>query len=445
MWGTPRMDTKPVSFFFVTKFQSTERDGGRDGLGLLPLWSNLARRSIWNVTTVSSDLAGWRSLLLAVWMADLLAPADRGSRERALFAAERLIALARWHAPNRTAQSRAGVRGGTRVAQANGAVHVGGLTPHTFLRAQESSGIVGQIGRPAIRSGLLTEDLHLSKRSRDAADRWYCALRDERATLRRWVIDGAHVNLDSDLLSAIEGAVCRWPAQEEADWWFAQVACARDATDPTGSWQPGLQRCIAEHLRTLTPPKDPGALVHRLRAALARSADPDASAVTAWLDKLVHVEAILGPMAALFDWLRTRLAEPTTPDEAVRGLDHAWFQPLAGATSWIEVVAPHVAAHQDEALRALELPDDARGEFFRFTDAVTRRDADATVRAVVARNAAVTGRRGQKEPWILAHAGHWLTMFHGDRPALLHPQTWEHGYYLPQLATFANACGEASS
>jgi hypothetical protein len=32
-----------MSTFFITRFDDAKRDGGRDGLGLLPIWSRLAR------------------------------------------------------------------------------------------------------------------------------------------------------------------------------------------------------------------------------------------------------------------------------------------------------------------------------------------------------------------------------------------------------------------
>lgn len=35
---------RPMSTFFVTEYQDTKSDGGRDALGLLPIWAGVARR-----------------------------------------------------------------------------------------------------------------------------------------------------------------------------------------------------------------------------------------------------------------------------------------------------------------------------------------------------------------------------------------------------------------
>ncbi len=429
-----------MTSFFVTKFQSTERDSGRDGLGLLPIWSAVARRCIWNVTTVSSDLAGWRSLLLAAWMAERLAPHDDTSRKTVLLAAERLIAVARWHAPDPTTRTRAGVRGGTRLERPREGLTVAGPTPIEILRSQESTGILGQIGRPAIRTGILTEDLRLSAPSADVAERWFAPMYEERAVLRRWLIDGRSLDLDAPLLSVIARASGSPPSAEEAAWWFDHVGCARRATDPEGRWHPRLQTCVARQLREHRKATSAGEIALVLRGALATSTDPDAPDVMAWLDDIVHVEAVLGPMEALFRWLLTSTAERKTRKEIRDTLSAEWSKPAGDRLSWIDTVATRVAESRSRAMEVVRLPADERAEILRFSDALVRRDPDDSIDALLERNRAVTGRR-KRGSWFTEHTDGLSAEFPGTRAALGDGHDWEHGYYLAELASIVHACG----
>ncbi len=416
--------------FFVTEYQSTDRDGGRDGLGLLPIWSRVARRCIWNVTSISRDLAGWRSLLVAVWLAEqVTGGADSAETRRVMLAAERLIGLARWHAPDPSVRHSDGLRGGTRIGHLEGPVRVSGDQRIVILKGQASTGVVGQIGRPAVRSGLLSEELTLDD---DARGRMAGALAEVVPHLDRvrgWLLEGATIDLAAPpvLLNVLARACSRAPlGPDEAEWLLDRVVFASHGSDSDGPWTSAQQRALARGLLAVpaVDKANQSEVPKRLLPAIQQDAVGDT--VRQWLDDIQAMEALLGRMDDLFAWLRgsTKQARPRTA--VVDELRKAWRD----AAQWTGVNS----ARLDHALRLVDgvVGIDDRTPFDDFAYALQKGDAGGCIQALLERNEVVVTRRDRR-PWVSALGGSLRADLTSERGRLQFGTRWEHTYYLAEL------------
>ena len=421
-----------MTTFFVTKYEDTVRDGGRDGLGLLPIWSRVARRCIWNVTSISRDLAGWRSLLVAAWLAERVtgSAVDAESR-RVMLAAERLIGLARRHAPDAALRDTDRLRGGTRLDLLDGSVRVSGDQRIVILKGQASTGVVGQVGRPAVRSGLLSEELSLDDDARDRLDRALAEVVPHLDRVRGWLLDGAPIDLTEPpaVLNLLARGCSRTPVDvDEAAWLLDRVVYAARGHDPDGAWSPDYQATLARAL--LAQPGSDTTSLDELPSLLEPVLAPGITGdpVRAWLADIRDVEALLGRMDDLFAWLRfcTKQAQPRSA--VADALRKQWQDDKS--LRWI-------GASSSGLERALVLLDDLGiGDellpFASFVQAVQEQDADACIRAVLDRNEAVSSRRDRR-PWVSSLGDSLRAELTSEQGRLRFGADWVHTYYLAEL------------
>lgn len=429
-----------MTSFFVTKYQDTVQDGGRDGLGLLPIWSRVARRCIWNVTSISRDLAGWRSLLVVAWLAEEVTGAsDDAQTRRVMLAAERLIGLARRYAPDTALRDTRGLRGGSRLGQLQGPVHVSGDDRFLILKGQAATGVVGQIGRPAVRSGLLSESLCLDDDARARVAQALAELRPHRKRVRGWLLEGAPVDLaaPSSLLNPLARACSSAPADaDEAAWLLDRVVFASRGVDPEGTWTPPRQQALARAILA-EPALDNAPLSEvSLRLQSTLGADAATEVVGVWLRDIRALEALLGRMDDLFAWLRCTTKQARGRSWVVEQVQSQW----GAHPEWLQAQRGDL----DHGLRLVgELVDNnALQPFARFVRAVQDRDADAGIGALLDRNqAVVTGR--DRRPWVSALGGSLRAELTTERGALKFGRQWEHTYYLAELRSLVRDCRPA--
>jgi hypothetical protein len=424
-----------MSTFFVTDYQDTKQDGGRDGLGLLPIWSKVARRCIWNVTSISGDLAGWRSLVACVYLAERIPLKTADKREDLLLAIERLIGIARCHAPDGQLRSRDGVRGQTRLLSLPPSATLSGIK---ILRNQKATGIIGQIGRPAIRSGLLTEELRLSDSARQDVERWLAPLIPHLSELKQYayadkVIDLANLPECLNVLAQLTGP--NPLSGPEARWWFNRLLCASGATDPDGVWSTERQTELAKASHRLpSTATDTANLPQLLRKSLPDSAS--ANQVRDWLLDIESLEALLGRMESAFTWLRGATHEPVDITKLAEQLKAQWAeQQKNGKPGWCELRL----ADQQRALHLLaHLPEVEQATFRAFAVAVVSGDALACIQTLLQRNATVVHHRNRQR-WISGEK--FLRAEITSNPKrLADGDRWVHSYYLKELHGLERAC-----
>ena len=425
-----------MTSFFVTDYQDTKLDGGRDGLGLLPVWSRVARRCIWNVTSISGDLAGWRSLLVCAWLAQRVGDAtDAKAHRRTMLAAERLVGLARAFAPNRELRVTAGVRGGTRLTRLHGIVYVAGTQPLELLKGQNATGVVGQIGRPAVRSALLDEFLTLSREAERHLDSILEPLEPELPRLRNVLLRGEPIDLtDPPILLDLLARACipRPGSQTEAEWLRAQVINASGGDDPEGQWrseyQTTLARALFEHPALDTAPL--AELPHRI-APLLGDGGP-ATAVREWLSDIRTLETLLGRMDDLFTVVRALTMEAKPKPRIFEFIEAAWEADPA----WSSVHGEDV---EQALLQIAELAPNEREPFAAFAAGLAAKNPGWCLDALLQRNRFVTSRRRRRE-WMLEEGDVIRADIGSQRTELRASTDWQHSYYLSELRALVIEC-----
>lgn len=166
---------------FLTRLDPNKRlRGSRDPLGFTPLWTMLGRKVVFNVSTVSTSLRGFTTLLIARFLCDRAVEEGRIQPDTytdAFLKIEQLIAYCRIavHQVDANA-SEEDIRGILRVRArlAERAIRISIRPEWQILSNQRTYGLWGLYSVPAQSSGLLTEDQsHLSLAARQFVEREY--------------------------------------------------------------------------------------------------------------------------------------------------------------------------------------------------------------------------------------------------------------------------------
>lgn len=374
-----------MSSFFITSYQSTKLDGGRDGLGLLPIWSREARRVIWNITSISSDLGGWRTLLLCARLAEIaVGTKDPRAYGAAMLAAERLVGLARGYAPTESLRNLHAVRGSNRLISLEGeTVRVSGEKGIKILSGQKATGVLGQIGRPAIRSGLLREGLILTDETRVGLEEFFPAISEGiKKQLRDWLLESHDVDLANppglfDELARAAGP--RPTSQHEAAWLREWVLCCAHGDEPSEDWNIDAQRTLVDALEKLKGPEkeSQNTSLRDLHSLLKPHLPEDDKGVARWLEDIANLEALLGRMEALFAWMRFMVREPKPRKELKVALDEQWLTDQSRGP---------VPQSFDRALQILsDRPNPDRECFKAFANALHEGNSEQMIESVLRR------------------------------------------------------------
>lgn len=169
-----------MSTFFLTEIDPRAAvKGSRDPLGLLPLWSRFGRDVVGNLTTVTSSVRGFTTLLLGLYFADRVIESGKASEDDRVdlfLKFEQLAAYSRY-AYNRDGDS-SRLLGVTRVARRlsenQGEVLVSASVDGQILSSQKAYGLWGLYTVAARESGFVGRDGHvLTLRARDFVERNY--------------------------------------------------------------------------------------------------------------------------------------------------------------------------------------------------------------------------------------------------------------------------------
>lgn len=439
---------------FFTRWHGLRLDGGRDGLGLLPVWTRLARQGIWNITSVAGDLAGWRTLLAAVGIATHGGqPPYTDLWIQQALAAERLIGLSRCVvARGRRVDALRGsdaLHQAAARAQANEPVVLGALK---ILEAQFRTGVFGQIGRPAIRSGLLVEGFAYAPR---AANCW-----DEQV----WPRLASH---SEEILAVVRGdapfAVARHrsmaealadaggpePLSDDERMWLDDRILRAGAPDSSSVQEDARQEappanvahCQNSLVDALVDPSSPtlasfGSIDTFL--SLAAAVETRSPATATWLRQVAAIESVLGPMDAVF----SRVLDAGRASGTRQTVDQV-----------CEAITKRFREYRSERMRFalteddwahVKLSDPARGEAFTcvrsFDEALVAGDPRVAIEAAVERNRQIARLRGA-EAWVtLGQRVIEARISTGARAGLPEAGSLVHPYYVGTLSDLIAAC-----
>lgn len=410
--------------------------GSRDPLGLQQIWTRFGRHVVGNLTTVSTSVRDFTTLLLGYYFAnDLADESDSGGELHTFLKWEQLAAYAR-AAVNQDLAFR-GTERVQRNLQDGSRVTISADQAHQILSNQKIYGLWGLYTVSARASGLLDGDPpRLTPPALELMERHYLPVlatgagRDSRhirdilrAKSGQLDVKGKHaklVNAVGDVLAPKLRA-----AEREVYREHLLYGGPGDETD-------GRQRQFAELLaRTLTQPgwEWSPATVNALAKGAGDRSVPHSLAF--YIDRIATCESVLAPVSMLFAHL-LGLDGKTVTEVAVRLRDE-----------WGDSV-PGVRASDFRELRA-EIANgdaDAGDRWVGIADALASGSYPHLVDLLLAQNKAVMDARNGG-PWVTKR-GDTLCVHVRDESGSLPkradlPNLWRFPYFMYSLRTVAAA------
>lgn len=413
--------------------------GSRDPLGVQSIWTRFGRHVVGNLTTVSTSVRDFTTLLLGYYFAEQLAADAPGSELATFLKWEQLAAYARAHVNNDRA-----FRGTERVQKAlseGSRVSVSDDQGSQILANQKIYGLWGLYTVAARSSALLDGDpTRLTNAGRELVEGFYVPLLDEqggartakrvaeilRARSTRIDVAGA----DRRMLEAVARVLRLRLLAKERDVFRAHLLFG----GPDDRTQ-GRQRLLANLLIRTTKDSDfawsPHALADLEKRSL--SAGDDGSSLARRLGRIRACEAVIAPSVALFIHLLGMDGRAVT--DAVDRLRKEWGTRIA--------LMPIGEIRELEA--ELGGGDPVAGKrWVAIATAFVDGEYRALVELLVEQNRVVMEARGSAS-WVEMRDGRFHVRFHEERGNLPRRDElatmWRHSYFLDALRAVAGQIG----
>jgi hypothetical protein len=406
--------------------------GSRDPLGLVPLWSRFGRHVVGNLTTVSSSVRGFTTLLLGYYFAEAVHAVDGAEKQSTLnlfITFEQMAGFVRLHVNNDD-----GFRGRDRVVLRLGKgtkVSLGPDQADQILADQKIYGLWGLFSDPARSSGLLSRDERLLTRvARDFVETHYIsALRRGSLKGDRHIVDllrreRKEIHLegrDAEVAQRLAGILTPTIAPVERAFYDHHLTNGGDE-DATGGRQP----LLADLLSML--PADTEFDMSELRDTTKRaSKHPAGQELAHHLTSIDTLERLLVPMASAFGFLLTR--DGQAPGSVAHEVSRAW-----GALQYLEAEAigslrPDIAVAFGGDEPAERIVDMAR--------AFVAGNYEDVIRLLLAHNAYVMEKRNGSQPWIRIDNAKLDVRYRDESGMLIDksllPHTWRNTYFINSL------------
>ncbi|WP_437602996.1 hypothetical protein WMF28_15340 [Sorangium sp. So ce590] len=418
--------------------------GSRDPLGIQAIWTRLGRHVIHNLTTVSSSVRDFTTLILGYWFVERVAEAGASGTELATFLKwEQLAAYAR-AAVNEDFSFR-GVERVARSLNEGPKITLSADRSCQILSDQKTYGLWGLYTVPARSSGLVESDPpRLTPAARDFVERTYLPVlaegagREGRALVNILRNPATRLDLrgkDAGLVDGVARILKRRILAKERAFYCDSLVYG-GPEDRTG----GLQRELAGLL--LDPPFagsgfawSPPAVAQLVKTARTRGGE--ASVLAQKLDRIRHAESLMAPASLLFSFLLAR-GEATTV-EVVAALRERW--------------GPRVRTIDVKGVQALEAEigvasgEPAAGErWVRFGERLGAGDYASAVQLLLEQNRYVMKSRAGAIPWIEEQGGRLVVRFRDEGgnlpPREELPHLWRFPYFLDSLRAVTLALKE---
>ncbi len=415
---------------FLTKIDSNAAvKGSRDPLGVQAIWTQLGRRIVPNLTTVSTSLRDFTTTILGYAFAEELAGK-----------AEPLDVFLRWEqwAAYTRAQDdpRTFVRGVERVKErltAGDRVTISVSREHQILSNQKTYGLWGLYSMPSRASGLLEEKgVQLTRESRDLVeDVYWEAFRSAAGTraakiVSKLALDPFKLNLTGEHAPLVR-------------------AVAKVLTSPAKRALGDVERDFyTRHLLHRTPLQKNA--VETLPKELKESRALSPMLLREWtkrasrhpelaerLDDVRVVESLLAPSVCLFSFLLGRDKRPVA--EIAGDIHGQWHKVFGG----LEI--ERLESLGSSLRRAGGTDLESERLWLRTAHALQHGDFEDAIRSLCVINAGVMQNRGGAS-WVQIENGKLrVHVFESSRPlpeASAIGSLWEHSYFLDSLAIVAS-------
>ncbi len=414
--------------FLTLEDPNAKIKGSRDPLGVQPIWAQFGRRVVTNVTTQSSSVRGFTVLILARYFTERLVDEGRLPREDALAAflrVEQMGAYARHLGHGVTRDIRGIERVTTFAAEGKGRVHITSGQRGRILTDQKIYGLWGLYSVAARTSGLIADGpVGLTPEARDFVDSEYGAhlerglrplldLVASDGVLKTRANDPAFRSLAAVLPEGFSGREVAFYGRFLRDGLEVKTAHRERQKDFAG---------LLADQDTLGSTLGREEAVELMEAARGMN-DGLSSAV----ERILHLEALLAPAAALLDFVLTQGGQ--RPADVAAKLDDRWGEavPNLDPDAFTKIL-PEIrdASRTETAQAAARCHETLRAGAYE--DAIT---------AVLDWNAQVSQDR-RSAPWVQIGEGGRLDVRYRGAEQLLPdgdalPTLWKNSYFIDSL------------
>lgn len=416
----------PAAPFLTDLDSRAEVKGSRDPLGIQSVWVRFGRHVVGNLTTVSSSLRDFTTLILGYWLIEEASAKFGSGSEVAMFLRwEQLTAYARLQL-NQDAVFR-GIERTKKALSESRRVTISPAPHHQILSNQKVYGLWGLYSVPSAVSGLVFQDPpSLTAHAHEFVTQAYLPVFHKAGVKLDELVefvseDRSRVDIgDSNRFVRAAAAVLksRLLASELPFYRFHLIEGGPD--DATK----GLQRQLAELLsgaEFASQELSPALLRTLAKTAEQRGWSPLASR----LDRIRACESFLAPASLIF--VHMLGLEGQTPESLAKRLK----EQLGPTVKTIPVQEVELLR---EELGHDDLPTGDR--WVGIAHALAGGDYFQLVKLLVEQNKSVMAARGGA-PWVEIHEGKFIVRFRDEMGALPMksdlPQLWRFPYFITSL------------
>lgn len=415
--------------------------GSRDPLGVQPIWSRMGRHVVGNLTTVTTSVRGFTTLILGYYFAERVANEEGGDGDLGVFLRwEQLAAYAR--GDRNGDWDFLGVRRVKRTFNENERIRLGIDPTAQILSNQKTYGLWGLYTVPSRASGLIHgEPTRLTPAARDLVERVYlpifgeCGFRNADAIVARLAKAKTDIDLrgaDRRLVDAVAKVLAKRLFSSERAFYEEHLLLG-GPEDATSGRQAILARAFEHTLEDsgweLTP------VTVRQLAKQSRGQGVLGAVVEERLERIRTAELLLAPAVRLYSFLL--------------GSDGQAIADVAKATRrhW----GSGVRTIDTDRTRFLEADlSDASGDsetsarWLRIAEALKTGEYDAALTLLMEQNSFVMNVRGGSAAWADIVDGRLRVKLKdeavGGLPAGKDlPRFWIHPYFLGSMRAIALA------
>ena len=413
--------------------------GSRDPLGLQTIWARLGRHVVGNLTTVSTSVRDFTTLLLGYYFAERVANEVGGDGDLAVFLRwEQLAAYSRGEI-NGDWRFR-GVERVKKNLQGSARVRLGTDSAVQILSNQKTYGLWGLYTVPARSSGLVEGDpARLTAAGRDLVEKMYLpvfakgGLRNADAVVSRLAKSKTELDwreTDRKLMKTVATVLHKSLGSAEREVYRKHLLLG-GPQDKTAGGQAILASAMESTLNDSSWKLTPGRVRHL--ANRCASVGDDGTAAALWLERIRSAELLLAPAAVLFALLLA--SDNQTITEVGRTVSRHWGTSLR--TISVEATTSIEAELRDSTGEA-----ESGHRWVQVAHALAVGDFERTLNLLLEQNRVVMKIRAGAAPWVDVVNGRLRVRFRdddgGELPARseLH-EYWRHSYFLDSLRAIA--------
>ena len=414
--------------FLTLEDPNAKIKGSRDPLGVQPAWAAFGRHVVTNLTTQSTSVRGFTTLLLGRYFTAELVDKGMANREDALdvfLRMEQISAYVRHVAHEVEGEIRGIERVRRTVDETRGRVPIHADRRGWILSDQKVYGLWGLYSVSARTSGLIPEgDLDVTEETRAFLKRSYVDRLDgaERPLLRLLTRGGTLDTRKKDqVFSALADMLTPAFSKDEVDFYGRLL---RDGSEVSGGSpaRQGRFRTLLERETNLDELVGRAELLSLVRAAARVDEE-----LAGRLERIAHLEALLAPAEALFQHILARHGQSVEDVASVISGHWGPRVPNLDRTAFAGLIAEIRARSNPAIARAMDACHEA----------LASGDYASAIRSLLDWNRVVMETRGAA-PWVrLGDRRRLDVRYRGIEPRLPDrdelSELWRNSYFIDAL------------